>query len=151
MECSAVQRGAVQVVVMTHAYGDHVRVRYMTNGLKVYYCPRLPFYQGASVPVLWLSLPLLRSIVARERISVIHGHQAFSPLCHEAILHARALGVPAVFTDHSLDGFTGVSSIHVNKVLFAQYSSICTAWTPTSTSGPRGSDQGQAGRGRAVS
>lgn len=109
----------MQVVVMTHAYGDRCGVRYMTNGLKVYYCPRLPFYQGATVPVLWLSLPLLRCIVARERISVIHGHQAFSPLCHEAILHARALGIPTVFTDHSLDGFTGVSSIHVNKVLFA--------------------------------
>lgn len=43
--------------------------------------------------------------------------QAFSTLAIEAILHARTLGISAVFTDHSLCGFSDVSSILVNKVL----------------------------------
>ena len=43
--------------------------------------------------------------------------QAFSALCHEGILHARTLGVKAVFTDHSLFGFADGSSIITNKLL----------------------------------
>lgn len=43
--------------------------------------------------------------------------QAFSALCHEGILHARTLGVKAIFTDHSLFGFADGSSIITNKLL----------------------------------
>jgi len=43
--------------------------------------------------------------------------QAFSPLCHEALLHARTMGIRAVFTDHSLFGFADFSSINSNKFL----------------------------------
>ena len=41
--------------------------------------------------------------------------QAFSTMAHEAIMHARTMGLPAVFTDHSLFGFADASSILVNK------------------------------------
>ena len=37
-------------------------------------------------------------------------------MAHEAILHARTMGYPAVFTDHSLFGFADAASILVNKV-----------------------------------
>lgn len=43
--------------------------------------------------------------------------QAFSALCHEGILHARATGIRAVFTDHSLFGFADASSVITNKFL----------------------------------
>lgn len=33
------------VVLLTHAYGNRTGVRYLTNGLKVVYAPRVPFYQ----------------------------------------------------------------------------------------------------------
>jgi len=46
----------------------------------------------------------------------VHGHQAFSVLCHEALLHARTMGLKTCFTDHSLFGFSDASSIHMNKV-----------------------------------
>ena len=36
-------------------------------------------------------------------------------MAHEAIMHARTMGLPAVFTDHSLFGFADASSILVNK------------------------------------
>ena len=92
-------------------------MRYMTNGLKVYYIPRLPFIQQNVLPTLSGSLPILRTIFVREGITLVHGHQAFSTLCHEALLHARTMGLRVVFTDHSLYGFADLGSIHMNKVI----------------------------------
>lgn len=43
--------------------------------------------------------------------------QAFSSLAHEAMLHARTIGIKVVYTDHSLFGFADASSIVTNKVL----------------------------------
>ncbi|EFN58809.1 hypothetical protein CHLNCDRAFT_20112 [Chlorella variabilis] len=106
-----------KVVVLTHAYGDRAGVRYLTNGLKVYYAPRLPFTQAVTFPTLFGGFRLLRTILLRERINLVHSHQAFSTMAHEAIMHARTMGYPTVFTDHSLFGFADASSILVNKVL----------------------------------
>lgn len=47
----------------------------------------------------------------------VHSHQAFSVLGNEAALHARTLGLPVVFTDHSLFGFADAASICTNKIL----------------------------------
>lgn len=102
---------------MTHAYGMRSGVRYMTNGLKVYYVPRLPFLMQNTLPTIYGTFPILRTILIRERITLVHGHQAFSTLCHEALLHARTMGYKVVFTDHSLYGFADLGSIHMNKVL----------------------------------
>lgn len=106
------------VVVLTHAYGpSHQGVRYLTNGLKVYYLSRLPIYQQATLPTIFGAFAPLRRILIAERINLVHGHQAFSTMAHEAILHARTMGYPVVFTDHSLFGFADPASILVNKVL----------------------------------
>jgi phosphatidylinositol N-acetylglucosaminyltransferase subunit A len=102
---------------MTHAYGKRSGVRYMTNGLKVYYIPWLPFFMQNCLPTIYGIFPILRTILIRERITLVHGHQAFSTLCHEALLHARTMGYKVVFTDHSLYGFADIGSIHMNKVL----------------------------------
>ncbi|CAA7387915.1 unnamed protein product [Spirodela intermedia] len=106
-----------KVVIMTHSYGNRSGVRYMSNGLKVYYIPWRPFFLQNTLPTFYLTLPIMRNIFIRERISVVHGHQAFSTLCHEAIMHARTMGYNVVFTDHSLYGFADIGSIHMNKVL----------------------------------
>ncbi|PUZ70713.1 hypothetical protein GQ55_2G256200 [Panicum hallii var. hallii] len=106
-----------KVVVMTHAYGNRSGVRYVTNGLKVYHVPWRPFLMQNTLPTLFLTFPVVRTIIIRERISVVHGHQAFSTLCHEALMHARTMGYKVVFTDHSLYGFADAGSIHMNKVL----------------------------------
>ena len=37
--------------------------------------------------------------------------------CHEALVHARSMGLRTVFTDHSLFGFADGSSIVTNKLL----------------------------------
>ncbi|KAH6779522.1 UDP-Glycosyltransferase superfamily protein [Perilla frutescens var. hirtella] len=106
-----------KVIVMTHAYGNRSGVRYMTGGLKVYYVPWKPFLMQNTLPTFYGTLPIIRTILIRERISLVHGHQAFSTLCHEALMHARTMGYKVVFTDHSLYGFADVGSIHMNKVL----------------------------------
>ncbi|KAM4125567.1 hypothetical protein ACB094_01G319300 [Castanea mollissima] len=102
---------------MTHAYGNRSGVRYMTGGLKVYYVPWKPFLMQNTLPTFYGTLPIIRTILIREQISLVHGHQAFSTLCHEALMHARTMGYKVVFTDHSLYGFADVGSIHMNKVL----------------------------------
>ncbi|XP_019264559.1 PREDICTED: phosphatidylinositol N-acetylglucosaminyltransferase subunit A isoform X3 [Nicotiana attenuata] len=107
-----------KVVVMTHAYQNRSGVRYMTNGLKVYYVPWKPFLMQNTLPTFFGTLPITRTILIREKISLVHGHQAFSTLCHEALMHARTMGYKVVFTDHSLYGFADVGSIHMNKVRF---------------------------------
>ncbi|KAE8722790.1 Detected protein of confused Function [Hibiscus syriacus] len=57
------------------------------------------------------------TILLREKISLVHGHQAFSTLCHETLMNSRTMGYKVVFTDHSLYGFADVGNIHMNKVL----------------------------------
>lgn len=47
----------------------------------------------------------------------VHGHQAFSVLANECMLHARTMGYPVAFTDHSLFGFADAASICTNKLL----------------------------------
>ncbi|KAL9230353.1 hypothetical protein vseg_005716 [Gypsophila vaccaria] len=106
-----------KVVVMTHAYGSRTGVRYMTNGLKVYYVPWKPLFMQSVLPTFAGTLSITRTILVREKISLVHGHQAFSTLCHEALMHARTMGYKVVFTDHSLYGFADIGSVHMNKVL----------------------------------
>jgi len=106
-----------RVVVMTHAYGDRGGVRYLTDGLKVYYVPRAPWLMDSdTLPTFFGGFRILRAILIRERVDVVHGHQTLSTMAQEAVLHAGTMGLPTVFTDHSLFGFSDVASILANKL-----------------------------------
>jgi phosphatidylinositol glycan class A protein len=94
-----------KVVVVTHAFKDRVGVRYMTNGLKVYYLPVSVMHDQIILPTMVSFFAVFRNILIRERISIVHGHQSTSPFAMEAILYARTLGYRACFTEHSLFGF----------------------------------------------
>nr|CAG4650931.1 EOG090X0515 [Simocephalus serrulatus]SVE94203.1 EOG090X0515 [Simocephalus serrulatus] len=106
-----------KVIVITHSYGNRTGVRYMTNGLKVYYLPIKTMADQVVLPTAFASLAIFRNIFIREKIEIVHGHSAFSTLAHEGILIARLLGLKAIFTDHSLNGFADVSAILTNKLL----------------------------------
>lgn len=106
-----------KVVVVTNQYGKRAGVRYMTNGLKVYYMPQLPFCEQASFPSLVCFLPYLRQIIVREGVTIVHGHQATSTMCHENLFSAKVLGLPTVYTDHSLYAFGDLAAINVNKLM----------------------------------
>ncbi|CAH0557708.1 unnamed protein product [Brassicogethes aeneus] len=106
-----------KVIIMTHSYGDRIGVRYMTNGLKVYYLPIKIFYNQCVLPTMISNIPLIRYIFIREQIEVIHGHSAFSALAHEAMLIGNLMGLKTVFTDHSLFGFADASAVITNIFL----------------------------------
>mmetsp|Transcript_5546 Transcript_5546/g.6517 ORF Transcript_5546/g.6517 Transcript_5546/m.6517 type:complete len:432 (-) Transcript_5546:915-2210(-) len=113
-----------KVIVITHAAGDRKGVRYMTNGLKVYYVPWNPFHEDNSFPGFFTFFPLFRDIMIREQIEIVHGHGAASSLVHETMLHAKTMGLRTCYTDHSLFGFNDSGGIHLNKVLKFSFASI---------------------------
>lgn len=82
-----------QVIILTHSYGDRKGVRYMTGGLKVYYLPIYTFYHQCILPTMMCNIPLLRCILIREQIDIVHGHSAFSALAHEAMFVGKLLGL----------------------------------------------------------
>jgi phosphatidylinositol glycan class A protein len=120
-QCLIARGHHVAVITGTYAsaasLSERQGVRYLTNGLRVYYCPQLSVSQQASLHTLFGFFPLFRQILLRERIDIVHGHQTTSALAHECIMHARTMGYKAVFTDHSLFGFGNAPAIHVNKLM----------------------------------
>ena len=112
------------VIIITHAYGKRQCVRHLTSGVKVYYLPLYRIWDEVTLPTIYSNFALFRSIFIREQIDIVHGHQAFSSMCHEAILHAKTMGIKAIFTDHSLFGFHDMSSILTNKLLKFSLSDI---------------------------
>ncbi|XP_053947646.1 phosphatidylinositol N-acetylglucosaminyltransferase subunit A [Anastrepha ludens] len=106
-----------KVIVLTHSYGNCKGIRYLTNGLKVYYLPIKPFYNQCILPTILCQIPLIRCVLLRECIEVVHGHSAFSTLAHEAMIIGNMMGLRTVFTDHSLFGFADLSAVFTNKML----------------------------------
>ena len=121
-----------KVIILTHAYSApkhnldsnyHNRnqnhrtgVRYLPGPIKVYYCPIVPFGANDTLPTFIASFPLLRWIFIRERIDIVHAHQATSTLGNESLVYAAELGIRSVYTDHSLFGFDDVASLILNQV-----------------------------------
>ncbi|EDV36980.1 uncharacterized protein Dana_GF13228 [Drosophila ananassae] len=106
-----------KVVVLTHSYGDCNGIRYVTGGLKVYYLPIKVCYNQCILPTAVCNVPMLRAVLLRERVDVVHGHSAFSALAHEALMVGSLLGLKTVFTDHSLFGFADLSAALTNNLL----------------------------------
>ncbi|XP_061706474.1 phosphatidylinositol N-acetylglucosaminyltransferase subunit A [Cydia pomonella] len=106
-----------KVIVITHSYGERTGVRYMTGGLKVYYLPVKVMYAQCILPTMICNLALIRYILIRERIEIVHGHSAFSVMGHEVSIIGKLLGLKTVFTDHSLFGFADTSAVLTNKYL----------------------------------
>ncbi|XP_051840434.1 phosphatidylinositol N-acetylglucosaminyltransferase subunit A isoform X1 [Antechinus flavipes] len=127
-----IERGH-KVIIVTHAYGNRKGIRYLTNGLKVYYLPLKVMYNQSTATTLFHSLPLLRYIFVRERVTIVHSHSSFSAMAHDALFHAKTMGLQTVFTDHSLFGFADVSSVLTNKLLTVSLCDtnhiICVSYT----------------------
>ncbi|TXT13406.1 hypothetical protein VHUM_00773 [Vanrija humicola] len=106
-----------KVIVITNHRGERVGVRYLAPGIKVYHVPAVAVTASATLPNYLLFLPYFRSIVLRERITLVHGHGTLSSFAHEALHHAPLLGVRSAFTDHSLFGFADATGVLTNKLL----------------------------------
>lgn len=134
-----------KVIVITHQYGNRKGVRYLKNGIKVYYLPYPRFASNSTFPTFSCAFPIIRNIFIREQINVVHAHQVFcintlfnfmryllhffaqycSFIGHEALRFARTMGIATVFTDHSLFGFKEVHVIITNRVYFIIYLFAC--------------------------
>lgn len=86
-----------KVVIVTHAYGRRKGVRHLTNGLKVYYLPLQVMYNQSTATTCFHSLPLMRCVFVRERITVVHAHSSFSAMGHDALFHAKTMGLNTVY------------------------------------------------------
>ncbi|BGP55406.1 hypothetical protein JCM8202_003733 [Rhodotorula sphaerocarpa] len=109
-----------RVIVITHAYPPRNGVRWLPNGVKVYYVPVRPLpptHVHATLPNFFTSFPWIRTILVRESIDIVHAHAALSALGMETIMHARTMGIKALFTDHSLFGLGNMAEIWGNKML----------------------------------
>jgi len=71
----------------------------------------------AIMPTITATFPLWREIMLRERIEIVHTHQATSVMSNESIVYAAALGLPSIFTDHSLFQFDDLAGVLLNRVL----------------------------------
>ena len=132
-----------KVIIITHAYrlddsSRRIGIRYLPgpqakSSLKVYYCPILPMVDQTSLPTFSATLPIMRYIFIREAIQIVHAHQATSTLGNESIAYAGEMGIPSVYTDHSLFGFDDLASVILNRVLKATLSTasaiICVSHT----------------------
>jgi len=126
-----------KVIIITHAYNNspsattakrrkskRTGVRYLPGPIKVYYCPILPMTDEDAYPSFTATLPLFRWILIREGINLVHAHQATSTMANEAVVYAAELGLPSVYTDHSLFGFDDVASLILNRVLKTTLSTV---------------------------
>jgi len=56
-----------KVIVFTHAYGDRVGVRWITNGVKVYHAPRVVMYDNCTFPNFLGAFRLFRKVRRRSK------------------------------------------------------------------------------------
>lgn len=85
------QRGH-SVIILTHSYRDRIGIRYLTNRLKVIHLPLWTVYCESCLPTLFCPSRLIRNVLIRERVQIVHSHGAFSSLALETIVHAACLG-----------------------------------------------------------
>ncbi|CDJ63731.1 phosphatidylinositolglycan class A protein, putative [Eimeria necatrix] len=109
-------RKGFKVVVVTHAIDGRHGIRYLTEGIKVYYLPITCFHDRSTLVTFFTTLPLIRTVLIREKVDIVHGHQTTSTLAHESMFHARHLGYRVVYTDHSMFSFADAACIHMNKI-----------------------------------
>jgi phosphatidylinositol N-acetylglucosaminyltransferase subunit A len=63
----------------------------------------------------------------RERIDIVHTHQATSVMSNESVVYAAAMGLPSVYTDHSLFQFDDLAGVILNRVLETTLSTLNAA------------------------
>jgi len=104
-----------KVIVITHQYGSRTGVRWFSGGLKIYHVPFASVYDRCLLPTGVLVLPLLRDILLRERITVVHTHAACT-MAFEAVVLSSLMDYRVVHTEHSNFGFVEPADIHLNSI-----------------------------------
>ena len=113
-----------RVSVLAHHHKDRQGVRIMGNGIKVYFNQLISLHDDTSYPILYGCHKVLREIVIKDKIDIVHFHQGTSVTSLECVLHSRTLGLRLVYTDHSLFGFGDLAEVNINKVLRSVFSDV---------------------------
>ena len=106
-----------KVTILTHHRKDRQGIKYMGNGIKVYFTPLMTLYDDSSIPILLGALKILREICYKEKVDIIHCHQSSSCLSLEGIFHSKLLGKNVILSEHSLYGFSYLDEASLNKVI----------------------------------
>lgn len=113
-----VERGH-NVIVITRAYDNRHSVRYISNGIKCYYCPISAWPIGNIIcPSIMMAFnfALYRDIFLREKIQVCHAHQCTSTLVMDVTFVAYVIGgIRTFLTDHSTWMLDAFGYIDLNK------------------------------------
>lgn len=72
------------------------------------------------LPTLTTTFALWRTIMIREGIEIVHTHQATSVMANESVVYASSMGLPTIYTDHSLFQFDDVAGVVLNRVSTSQ-------------------------------
>jgi len=104
-----------KVIIVTATKGGRIGVRYMSN-IKCYYLPQQRWIYNVVMPS-GMSIPILRSIMLREKAEIVHVHQCTTPIGIESFFVARLLGIHTIYHDHSLFSIADPFGYHVNKIL----------------------------------
>jgi len=73
-----------KVIVITKSYQERKGIRYLPNGMKCYYIPVQDAFDTEIAVITMFPaefLPVIRNILIRERIDLVHSHQNSGPLC----------------------------------------------------------------------
>ena len=101
-----IERGHNVCFITNKFQNNRCGVRTMANGLKIYHVPQIPIVANESVFMTFISsLPVVRQILIREQIDIVHGHSSTSILQNTVLMAAKACGVKTCFTEHSLFTF----------------------------------------------
>lgn len=116
-----IARGHHVIVITKASQNDKTRrcgIRWLSNCLKVYQLPHTTydFPNGSTTfPTFVFYQLMIRSIIHREQVDILHLHQSVSSMVSEALFYGTFRGVRIVFTEHSLYGFHDTKEILLNK------------------------------------
>ncbi|KAK2196402.1 bifunctional PIGA [Babesia duncani] len=94
-----------KVVLVTREFGNRRGIRFLSSGIKVYHIPSKSLIKPCGLPYFVDRFPLIRNILIREQIDIIHWHQSSSRMGQEYGLVGSLMGYKTVMSDHSLFGF----------------------------------------------
>ena len=113
-----------KAIIITHTAGQRKGVRYMGNGVKVYYLPYPETSLGIVYVTFWSMLMDIRHILISEQIDIVHCHACTSIMTIETIMLARLMGRHVIFTDHSLFQFDDLACVMLNGVVKCTFTCV---------------------------
>jgi phosphatidylinositol glycan class A protein len=118
--CQCLINRGHKVIFISNLYkNERSGVRTFANGLKYYHIPVKPLLGNgvASFMVWWHLYPVVREILIKEQVDIVHSHMTTSLLGSCCINVAKLMGLKTVITEHSLFNFGDMAGINLNKML----------------------------------